>query len=45
MYDEADKQYIELYRGMTFKEDFDKKSFINQVIEDANWQSKLNLKE
>ena len=43
MFDELDKQYVELYRGMTFKDDFDKKSFINKIIEDANWQSKLNL--
>ena len=43
MFEEADRQYVELYQGMTFKEDFDRKSFINQVIEDANWQSKMNL--
>ncbi|MEL7124202.1 MAG: RNA polymerase sigma factor [Bacteroidota bacterium] len=43
MFDELDKQYAELYRGMTFKDNFDKKSFINKIIEDANWQSKLNL--
>jgi len=43
MFDEVDKQYSELYRGMTFNEDFDKKSFINKVIEDANWKSKMNL--
>ena len=45
MFDEVDKQYSELYRGMTFKKDFDKKSFINQIIDDANWQTKLNLME
>ena len=43
MFDEADRVYMELYEGMTFKEDFDKKSYINKVIEDANWQSKMNL--
>ena len=43
MFDEVDAKYAELYRGMTFKADFDKKSFINKVLEDANWKSKLNL--
>ena len=43
MFEEVDKQYAELYQGMTFKDDFDKKSFINKIIEDANWKSKLNL--
>jgi len=43
MFDEVDRQYALLYQVMTFKADFDKKSFINQVIEDANWQSRFNL--
>ena len=43
MLDEVDKVYAELYRDMSFKTDFDKKSYINKVIEDANWQSKLKL--
>ncbi len=43
MFEEIDRQYAELFQGMSFKPDFDKKSFINKVIEDANWQSKLNL--
>lgn len=43
MFDEVDRQYAELYQGMTFKEDFDKKAFINKVIEDANWKSRMNL--
>ncbi|HAA24105.1 MAG TPA: RNA polymerase sigma factor [Cytophagales bacterium] len=43
MFEEVDRQYAALYQGMTFKPDFDRKAFINRVIEDANWQSKLNL--
>lgn len=43
MFDDVDKKYALLYQEMSFKTDFDKKSFINKVIEDANWQSKLNL--
>ena len=43
MFEEIDNTYAELYQGMTFKNDFDKKSFINKIIEDANWRSKLNL--
>ncbi len=43
MFEEVDRQYAELYQGMSFKPDFDKKSFINKVIEDANWRSRLNL--
>ncbi|MEM9328467.1 MAG: RNA polymerase sigma factor [Bacteroidota bacterium] len=43
MLDDLDKQYAELYQGMSFKPDFDRKAFINKIIEDANWQSKLNL--
>ncbi len=38
-----DKKYTEIHRHNTFKKDFDKKSFITEVIEDSNWQSKLNL--
>lgn len=43
MFEEVDRQYAELFQGISFKEDFDRKSFINKVIEDSNWQSKLNL--
>ncbi len=43
MFDDIDKKYAELYLDMTFKTDFDKKSFISSVIEDANWKSKLKL--
>ncbi len=43
MFDDVDEKYAELYQGMTFNENFDKKAFINKVIEDANWKSRLNL--
>ncbi|MEW7292414.1 RNA polymerase sigma factor [Aquimarina sp. 2304DJ70-9] len=43
MIDEMDKRYAELYQNLTFKEDFDRKSFITKVIENSNWKSKLNL--
>ena len=43
MFDDIDKKYAELYQDMSFKTDFDKKSFISSVIEDTNWKSKLKL--
>ena len=41
--DWVDKKYAELYRGMTFKKDFDKKVFIEEILDDLMVKRKLNL--
>ena len=43
MWQEADRAYTELFQGMTFKENFDKQSFIRNILNDSNWKSRLNL--
>ena len=41
--DNAELKYIELQQNLSFKKDFDKKSFIEDILENKNWKSILNL--
>ena len=41
--DEADVKIAELHQNLSFKKDFDKKTFIEDILEDVNWKSRLNL--
>ncbi|MEM8568965.1 MAG: sigma-70 family RNA polymerase sigma factor [Bacteroidota bacterium] len=43
MIDWVDEKYAELYQGMTFKKDFDKKIFIQEIMDDALVRNKLHL--
>ncbi|NER82979.1 MAG: sigma-70 family RNA polymerase sigma factor [Leptolyngbya sp. SIO1D8] len=43
MMDYADQKYSELYWNMTFKKDFDKKLFIEEILGNIEVRSKLNL--
>ncbi|MGF1556297.1 RNA polymerase sigma factor [Paucihalobacter sp.] len=41
--DNAELKYIELQQNLSFKKDFDKKLFIEDILENKNWKSILNL--
>jgi len=43
MIDFVDQKYAELYQGMTYQEKFDKKLFIQQILDDTRVKNKLNL--
>lgn len=43
MIDYVDSKYAELYHNMTFKKDFDKKIFIEQILDDIKVKNSLNL--
>ncbi len=40
---DAEMKYARLQQDLTFKKDFDKKNFIEDILDDVNWKSKLNL--
>ena len=40
---DAEMKYAALQQDLTFKKDFDKKNFIEEILDDINWKSKLNL--
>lgn len=40
---EAEVKYFELHQEHSFKTTFDKKNFLLEILEDAKWQSRLNL--
>uniref|UniRef100_UPI00404B07A0 RNA polymerase sigma factor n=1 Tax=Flavobacterium sp. TaxID=239 RepID=UPI00404B07A0 len=39
----AELKFMELQQNLSFKKDFDKKLFIEEVLENKNWKSILNL--
>lgn len=41
--DDSEVRYAELHHDHSFKTTFDKKNFLLKILEDANWQSRLNL--
>lgn len=41
--DDSEQKIAELHQDHSFKTNFDKKNFIVNILEDANWQSRLNL--
>jgi RNA polymerase sigma factor (sigma-70 family) len=41
--DELELKYVELYREHSFKTQFEKKNFLIQILDDADWKSRLNL--
>ncbi len=41
--DDSEVRYAELHHDHSFKTTFDKKNFLVKILEDANWQSRLNL--
>jgi RNA polymerase sigma factor (sigma-70 family) len=43
MIDFVDKKYSELYQGMTYQKGFDKKLFIQQILDDIRVKNSLNL--
>ncbi len=43
MIDYVDEKYSELYHNMTFKKDFDRKVFIQEILDDIAVKKKLNL--
>lgn len=40
---ESEVKYFELHQEHSFKTTFDKKNFILEILEDAKWQTRLNL--
>lgn len=43
MIDFVDVKYAELYHGMSYKKDFDKTTFIRQILDNSQVKSSLNL--
>ncbi|MCB0707087.1 MAG: sigma-70 family RNA polymerase sigma factor [Saprospiraceae bacterium] len=41
--DEAEQLYAELHRDHSFKTQFDKKNFLEIILESPNWRDRLNL--
>ena len=41
--DDSEVKYAELHQDNSFKTQFDKKNFLVQILEDANWKTRLNL--
>lgn len=41
--DESELKYVELHRDHSFKTNFEKKNFLIELLDDANWRSRLNL--
>lgn len=39
----ADLKYAELQQNLSFKKDFDKKGFIEDILDNESWKSILNL--
>ncbi|MEO1448711.1 MAG: RNA polymerase sigma factor [Bacteroidota bacterium] len=43
LFDDLDEQYALLYREMPYKADFDKQTFIEEIINSMDWSSRLGL--
>jgi len=43
LFEDLDKQYAKLYREMPYKDDFDKKLFIEEILDNIEWTSRLGL--
>lgn len=43
MIDYVDEKYSELYRNMSFKKDFDQKTFIQEILDDVTVKNRLGL--
>lgn len=41
--DDSELKYLELHREHSFKTNFEKKSFLLQLLQDADWKNRLNL--
>ena len=41
--DDSELKYLELHREHSFKTNFEKKNFLIQLLEDADWKNRLNL--
>ncbi|MDW3192334.1 MAG: sigma-70 family RNA polymerase sigma factor [Cytophagales bacterium] len=41
--DDSELKYLELHRSHSFKTNFDKKNFITQLLENADWKNRLGL--
>ena len=41
--DDSELKYLELHREHSFKTNFEKKNFLTQLLEDAEWKNRLNL--
>lgn len=41
--DDSELKIAELHQDHSFKTTFEKKNFLVNILEDANWQSRLNL--
>lgn len=41
--DDSELKYLELHREHSFKTNFEKKSFLTQLLDDADWKNRLNL--
>ena len=41
--DDSELKYHELHREHSFKTNFEKKNFLSQLLEDADWKNRLNL--
>lgn len=41
--DDSEIKYAELHQDHSFKTQFEKKNFLIKLLEDANWQTRLNL--
>lgn len=41
--DDSELKYLELHRNHSFKTNFEKKNFLTQLLDDADWKNRLNL--
>ncbi|MEM9022781.1 MAG: RNA polymerase sigma factor, partial [Bacteroidota bacterium] len=41
--DEAEVKYAELHQDQSFKTAFEQRNFLSELLEDANWKTRLNL--
>lgn len=41
--DDSEIKYLELHQDHSFKTQFEKKNFLIELLDDANWKSRLNL--
>lgn len=41
--DDSELKYAELHQNQSFKTHFEKKNFLVEILEDANWKTRLNL--
>ncbi|MFK7920337.1 MAG: RNA polymerase sigma factor [Bacteroidia bacterium] len=41
--DDSEMKYLALHRDHSYKSQFEKKNFLLQILDDANWKNRLNL--